>query len=209
MELKITADTLLVDDSAYLDDPTAELGAGPQEGDKLAYVLYDLDGSDPDTAKLVVVKNAKSGSSETPELSTDVKVVNSDSGNFYKDPTFYVADGHTLTTAEKVNALLTQVKADGYTGATYDVSTKTLKLDSVLSTVVDSMNQVYKITVAGKTDADIFSGDTNGYAAAGASLTITPDSGRKAVITDASGAEITLTDNKMPAKDITVTFSAI
>ena len=64
-ELKITSDTLLIDDSDYLDDPTAELGAGPDLNDKLAYVVYTLDGSTPDEAKMVVVKNTNSTDDDT------------------------------------------------------------------------------------------------------------------------------------------------
>lgn len=63
-ELALTSDTLLVNDSSYLDDPTAELGAGPDEGDNIAYVLFSLDSGEPDEAKLVVIKNSTSDSTE-------------------------------------------------------------------------------------------------------------------------------------------------
>lgn len=62
-ELEIDAETMLVNDSSYLDDPTAELGAGPDEGDNIAYVLFSLDNGAPDAAKLVVIKNSTSDSS--------------------------------------------------------------------------------------------------------------------------------------------------
>ena len=58
-EVKITSDTLLIDNSEYLDNATAELGAGPDVNDKLAYVVYSKDGSNPDEAKMIVIKNPK------------------------------------------------------------------------------------------------------------------------------------------------------
>ena len=64
-ELSITSKTLLVDTSDYLDDPIAELGAGPDENDKIAYVVYSLDNTKADEALLVVVKNTKTTSSST------------------------------------------------------------------------------------------------------------------------------------------------
>lgn len=60
-ELKITSDTLLVDDSDYLDNTTAALGEGPSEGDKLAFVLYN----DDSEALLVVVANPKATDTTT------------------------------------------------------------------------------------------------------------------------------------------------
>ena len=55
-----------MDNSAYLDAPTAQLGAAPQEGDTLIGVLFDLDGTVADTAKMVVVRNAKANTPATP-----------------------------------------------------------------------------------------------------------------------------------------------
>ncbi len=60
-EFTITSKTLLVDDSAYLEDPIAELGAAPDEKDKIAYVVYNKDGNATDEALLVVVMNPKTG----------------------------------------------------------------------------------------------------------------------------------------------------
>ena len=62
-ELSITSKTLLVDDSDYLDDPIAELGAGPDEGDKIAYVVYNKDDTVKDEALLIVVMNPETSSS--------------------------------------------------------------------------------------------------------------------------------------------------
>ena len=62
-ELSITSKTLLVDDSDYLDDPIAELGAGPDEGDKIAYVVYNKDDTVKDEALLIVVMNPETGNS--------------------------------------------------------------------------------------------------------------------------------------------------
>ena len=63
-EFSVTSKTLLVDNSDYLDDPIAELGAGPDEGDKIAYVVYTVDDNkNPDEALLVVVMNPETGNS--------------------------------------------------------------------------------------------------------------------------------------------------
>ncbi|WP_295630118.1 S-layer homology domain-containing protein [uncultured Intestinimonas sp.] len=55
-EYVITSETLLVDDSSYLDDPTAELGAGPYENDYVTWVTYNSDNE----AILVVISNSSS-----------------------------------------------------------------------------------------------------------------------------------------------------
>ena len=65
MELSITSKTLLVDTSDYLDDPIAEMGAGPDANDKIAYVVYNLNNNKADEALLIVVKNTKTTSSST------------------------------------------------------------------------------------------------------------------------------------------------
>ena len=59
-EFVITSDTLFVDNSDYLDDAVAELGAGPDEDDTIAYVIFNKD----DEAILVVIENKKSGESD-------------------------------------------------------------------------------------------------------------------------------------------------
>lgn len=65
IELSITSKTLLIDTSDYLDSAIAELGAGPDAKDKIAYVVYSLSNNKADEALLVVVKNTKSTSGST------------------------------------------------------------------------------------------------------------------------------------------------
>ena len=155
-ELKIDSNTLLVDDSKYLDDPTAELGAGPQEGDKIAYVLFDLDSTTPDTAKLVVVQNPKSGSSEGPELSTDVVVVNSDKGSDYAAPTFYRENGTAISLSDMKAALTKTMTADGCTDIKFVGNTKVtftkggMENETTFTTPLSAAtHQVFKYTVNG------------------------------------------------------------
>ena len=54
-EYEITAETLFVNDSDYLDDPTAELGAGPSEGSLVTWALYNSEHE----AVLVVIQDAE------------------------------------------------------------------------------------------------------------------------------------------------------
>ena len=55
-EVKITSDTMLVDDSSDLDDPALEIGGTPEEGDRIAYALFSLDGNIADEAMMIVTK---------------------------------------------------------------------------------------------------------------------------------------------------------
>ena len=67
-EIVITSDTLLVDDSDYLDNPVGELGAGPDEDDRIAYVVCN--NADDMEAVLVVVANTEA-EDEEPEEPTE------------------------------------------------------------------------------------------------------------------------------------------
>ena len=58
VEYVITDETLIVDDSYYMDTATGELGAGPNEGDVLKSVVYNNDNE----AVMIVVANTEPGS---------------------------------------------------------------------------------------------------------------------------------------------------
>ena len=55
-EVKITKDTMLIDDSSDLDDPTMSYGDTPSEGDRVAYLLVNLDNNVADEAMAIVLK---------------------------------------------------------------------------------------------------------------------------------------------------------
>ena len=181
-ELKIASNTLLVDDSKYLDDPTAELGAGPQEGDKLAYVLFDLDGSTPDTAKLVVVQNPKSGTPETPTTpdansgftGTNVAVLNAD-GSMELRYHGAMPSGKVLNDLIKAAdpANIKTVNASGYDGSTQKTVTITDNDGSTYDVTVNAVEFV-KVTLTGVTakigEENVASGS---YVKVGASLALT------------------------------------
>ena len=58
VEYVITNETLIVDDSYYMDTATGELGAGPNEGDVLKSVVFNNDNE----AVMIVVANTEPGS---------------------------------------------------------------------------------------------------------------------------------------------------
>ena len=171
-ELEINSNTMLVNDSSYLDDPTAELGAGPDEGDNIAYVLFSLDNGTPDVAKLVVIKNSTSEGSST--VSTDAVLIDSDSGNLYAAPTFYRASGATITVAEMQELLRQQLVSDGCTDISFtgNTSVSYVKNGSTYNATFTSglsstNNQVYKVTV----------NETPGYYLAGTTFKNTASTG--------------------------------
>ena len=141
-ELKITSKTLLVNDSEYLSDPVAELGAGPDVGDKIAAVIYNSD----DEALLIVVKNA--------EKKDDEDVVVKDYTNVTDNAGTLTIDHYqsSLSTAEIQTVLKTWAKADSvkynaseqtatFVGGAYDGSTLKVVLNKVVNITVGDTNK--------------------------------------------------------------------
>ena len=142
-ELKITSKTLLVNDSDYLSDPVAELGAGPDVGDKIAAVIYNGD----DEALMIVVKNTEE-KTEDDVVVKDYTKVTDNAGTLTID--HYQA---SLTTAEIQSVLKTWAKADS---VKYNASAKTATFVGGAhdgDVLVVELNKVVNITV----------GDTNKY----------------------------------------------
>ena len=69
-ELKVTSNTLLVDDSEYRDAPAARTGDRPEENDNVLFAVYNND-MDME-AVLVVVRNTESGGQTVSEYNTTV-----------------------------------------------------------------------------------------------------------------------------------------
>ena len=141
-ELKITSKTLLVNDSEYLSDPVAELGAGPDVGDKIAAVIYNND----DEALLIVVKNT--------EKKDDEDVVVKDYTNVTDNGGDLTIDHYqdTLTTAEIQSVLKTWAKADSvkynakdktatFVGGPHDGNTLNVVLNKVVNITVGDTNK--------------------------------------------------------------------
>ena len=186
-ELSITSKTLLVDTSDYLDDPIAELGAGPDENDKIAYVVYSLDNTKADEALLVVVKNTKTTSSSTG---------NNDS---YGDVTGTAMTGNNTTTQItdelKNNNVIINSDLDltANTGTISVPAGKTLVVDGDLK--VDASNKIansgtvivtgdYNVSAAGTVDGAV----TADTMTVGATATLSGDVTVKGAITNNSGA---------------------
>ncbi len=80
-EYEITSETLLVDHSTYLDDPTGELGAGPYEDDNVLWVIYNSDFE----AILVVVRNSSSSSGGSSDTGSSDSTSGSNNSTLYVD----------------------------------------------------------------------------------------------------------------------------
>lgn len=80
-EYEITSETLLVDHSTYLDDPTGELGAGPYEDDNVLWVIYNSDFE----AILVVVRNSSSSSGGGTDTGSSDSTSGSNNSTLYVD----------------------------------------------------------------------------------------------------------------------------
>ena len=142
-ELKITSKTLLVNNSDYLSDPVAELGAGPDVGDKISAVIYNSD----DEALMIVVKNTQK-KTEDDVVVKDYTKVTDVNGTLTID--HYQA---SLTTAEIQSVLKTWAKADSvkytagatntatFVGGAYDGSTLKVELNKVVNITVNGTNK--------------------------------------------------------------------
>ena len=141
-ELKITSKTLLVNDSDYLSDPVAELGAGPDVGDKISAVIYNGD----DEALMIVVKNTEE-KTEDDVVVKDYTKVTDNAGTLTID--HYQA---SLTTAEIQSVLKTWAKADSvkynasemtatFVGGAYDDNTLKVVLNKVVNITVGETNK--------------------------------------------------------------------
>ena len=183
-EFVITSDTLFVDDSKYLDDPVAELGAGPDAEDTIKYVVFNGD----EEAILVVIANPEEGGSTSGDLNTSATVVNSDSRNDYANPTFYVEDGHALSNREMRNALIAQMQKDGCTDISVDGNTFNYTQDGIQVSTEVKMTQVYKVATPTLKTTEAVNGLTLTavkadveYIAAGKSVTITVTTNKAAI----------------------------
>ena len=141
-ELKITSKTLLVNHSEYLSDPVAELGAGPDVGDKITSVIYNGD----DEALLIVIKNAEQKKDEDVVVKDYTKVTDKGGDltiDHYQD---------SLSTAEIQSVLKTWAKADSvkynakdktatFVGGSYDGNTLKVVLNKVVNITVGGTNQ--------------------------------------------------------------------
>ena len=114
-----------------------------------------------------------------PVVNPEIEIINSDAGNDYKDSTFYIADGSTLTPAEMRAALFAQMKDDGCSNISLNGTTMKFTKGGADYTVSScTWTQVYavtfsteKLTVAG-VDFKILSAD-KGYALPNAAVTLT------------------------------------
>ena len=141
-ELKITSKTLLVNHSEYLSDPVAELGAGPDVGDKITSVIYNGD----DEALLIVIKNAEQKKDEDVVVKDYTKVTDKGGDltiDHYQD---------SLSTAEIQSVLKTWAKADSvkynakdktatFVGGSYDGNTLNVALNKVVNITVGGTNK--------------------------------------------------------------------
>ena len=119
-EYEITSDTLLVDYSDYLDDPTGELGAGPSEDDHISWVTYNSD----DEAIMVVIWNPEvdDGAEETTDADS---VVSAGSGNNIGT----VAD---VLGAESVNENLAEDLKAGMSDVTVEMDGSTVSIGGTI-----------------------------------------------------------------------------
>ena len=141
-ELKITSKTLLVNNSDYLSDPVAELGAGPDVGDKISAVIYNSD----DEALMIVVKNTQK-KTEDDVVVKDYTKVTDVNGTLTID--HYQA---SLTTAEIQSVLKTWAKADSvkynatnkaatFVGGAHDGDVLVVELIKVVNITVNGTNK--------------------------------------------------------------------
>ena len=152
-EFKITNNTVIIDFTDKPSKPAVSLGGAlTKQDDVVVGALID-----DDELKMVVFQTRTSTSGNTPTLSTDVKVINSDKSNSYANPTFYVEDGSTIGTADMKTALAAVMAADGCTNIEFN-GTASVKFTKGNNTDTTSFangglsaakNQVFKYTVNG------------------------------------------------------------
>ena len=133
VEYVITDETLIVDDSYYMDTATGELGAGPNEGDVLKSVVYNNDNE----AVMIVVANTEPGSAKPVITVAEVSSTMTTAGGDVATVTSITnTNGGTVTYTWEytTDGGTTWHAADAAAGFTVDAATGALSADATALT---------------------------------------------------------------------------
>ena len=187
----INANTLVVDDSTYLDAPTATLGtdATISNGDKVIGLVANGDNE----ALMVVIRNLKNGENETIDPNT---VINND----YTVDVFGKAG-----ISDIMNAAVEALESMGYTDISVASTTGNTALGDHVGTLTaknGSVTETLKIYNAARVD---FGSDVLGYVHTGKSVTVTGKNSSTSLIVGTANATAKGTFNG--SKEATYTFA--
>lgn len=165
-ELKVTSNTLLVDDSEYRDAPAARTGDRPEENDNVLFAVYNNDME----AVLVVVRNTESGGQTVSEYNTTVTA----SGGVVTVK-YYKTQPSIGQVAEMLN------KIDGITNISVSGTTLNYTQGGVSYTnITPAYTPVYKV---------FYNGSEVGFLEAGKNVTVADQTTSKLLkVTSAAGA---------------------
>ena len=166
-ELKVTSNTLLVDDSEYRDAPAARTGDRPEENDNVLFAVYNNDME----AVLVVVRNTESGEQTVSSYDTQVTV----SGGRVE-----VRYYGTQPAPGQVAELLTKI--DGISNVRVNGSNLDFTHNGIdYTNIAPNYTPVYKVTYNG----------TNSYKASGETVAVADQTSSKLLSVTTSGSTTT------------------
>ena len=166
-ELKVTSNTLLVDDSEYRDAPAARTGDRPEENDNVLFAVYNNDME----AVLVVVRNTESGGQTVSSYDTQVTV----SGGRVE-----VRYYGTQPAPGQVAELLTKI--DGISNVRVNGSNLDFTHNGIdYTNIAPNYTPVYKVTYNG----------TNSYKASGETVAVADQTSSKLLSVTTSGSTTT------------------
>ena len=166
-ELKVTSNTLLVDDSEYRDAPAARTGDRPEENDNVLFAVYNNDME----AVLVVVRNTESGGQTVSSYDTQVTV----SGGRVE-----VRYYGTQPAPGQVAELLTKI--DGISNVRVNGSNLDFTHNGIdYTNIAPNYTPVYKVTYNG----------TDSYKASGETVAVADQTSSKLLSVTTSGSTTT------------------
>ena len=142
VELKVTGDTLVVDNSKYLDAPAASLGTVPQVNDKITYAVFNKD----DEAVLVVIRNEKK---ITQQDDTDTLYATFDGATVVINS--YTGTLPTVPTMIDLIKSISKVTDVAYTNGKFDITMDGIKYTGIAVPALVDIEQLYKVSYNGST----------------------------------------------------------
>ena len=174
VELKVTSNTLFIDDSSDLDDPVAELGAGPDEGDKIAYVVFSLDNGAADEAKVIVIKRNQAVAPKAAATAPTTAQLASSTATVTSSPVTLTANGTVgAAVTGYVDSSADTVKATFTAAASTTLGQITVSINGATAVDYNSGDNIDLDVTAGSTATLVFTVPVTGTGMAPATYTYT------------------------------------
>ena len=147
----------------------------------------------------IIVDAQPKNSGNRPVVDPAIQIVNSDAGNGYANPTFYIADGSALTAMQMRAKLMERMVADGCSNISWNNNNVTFTKAGYTYTSTVAVAQTYKLTVGPNT---YYLAAGKAVTAANGALDLTGPNVKVTKVADSSVTYPSATGYTMPAYDI-------